>query len=346
MLKGTRRLFLSLVLISLFASSSTQAQQACKKITATTRGQSSVTTTDQRNIEACLREQLQEATGVEKSVRMKTVVEQFRAHREDPANSAAFLDALRAAATAVAQTELARQDLDAMVALGLARGLFDLGGTDSISAWLVGLRSNVEAVRYLSARALASPRIQAVILGTRNLPAGVADALKQAGQAEQSAAPKRQMYRALSQLAFSQNVLDAYLAMMDKEIERLRGPAVRVTGSELPAYRHLASSPLTTDQKGQVVARLGPLLGYAAARYTLQGAPHHEEREEAERCLYFIDEALGSIVTGGGQIRQIMNNAGDALAVRQEVIRWIGDADTNIKGVLNDPPYNLALGAP
>ena len=65
-----------------------------------------------------------------------------------------------------------------------------------------------------------------------------------------------------------------------------------------------------------------------------------------ERCLYFIDEALNSIVPGGGTIRAVMNVGGDASAVRQEVVRWIGDADTNTKGLLNDPPYNLPLGAP
>ncbi len=346
MLMGTRRLFLPLILISIFAAGSTQAQQACKKITAATRSQSSVTPTDQRAIEACLREQLQAAAGLQQSARMKAVVEHFRAHRDDPANSAAFLDALRAAAKTVAETELARQDLDPMVAAGLARGLFDLGGGDSIPAWLVGLESNVEAVRYLSARALASPPMQAVIRVNRDLPATVADALKQAGQTEQGAAAKRQMYRALSKLAFSQNVFDAYMAMMDKDIERFRGGAVRISGSELPAYRHLASSSLTTDQKGQAVARLGPLLGYAAARYKLAGEAHHKETEVAERCLYFIDEALNVIAPGGGTIGLIMGAGGDKLAVRQEVVRWIGDAEANIKGVLNDRPYNLALGAP
>ena len=342
---GTRRLYLSLILTSALASASSQAQQACQKITPAMRGQASVTATDRKAIEACLREQLQAAARLAPSARMKAVVEDFRVHREDPANSAAFLDALRAAATSVAQTELARHNLEPMVALGLARGLFDLGGTESIPAWLVGLKSSVEAVRYLSARALASAPMQTAIRVPRDLPATVAVALKRAGQAEQGAAVRGQMYRALSLLPFSTEVFDAYLAMMDTNLARLRGGAVRIAGAELPAYRQLALAMLNTAQEAQLVARLGPLLRYAAARYEVDGVDHREA-EVVERCLYFIDELLSAIATGGGTIRAIMNAAGGEAAVKQEVARWIGDADTNTKGVLNDPPYNLPLGAP
>lgn len=349
MLMRSRRLPLLLIASLLPGARFSHAQQACQQIESA-RDNINITATARQQIEDCIRAELSAAQRVADDARLKTLVDRFRSHRDNPANSAAFLDALRAGTAKVAESEFARSNLDPLVGIGLARGLFELGGNDSIPAWLVGLKSNIEAVRYLSGRALATNALRNVITGNRNLTAQVTAALEQAGEAEQRASVKRQIYRAVTSLTFSPEVLDALLAMMDKELERLRGGAVRIEGAELPAFQYLAApgvrNALTADNRTQLITRLGPLLGYNARRYASPDIAH-DEGEIVERCLYFIDEVLRAAVpNGGGNIVQVLTDGGDKLMVQQEVVRWIGDPDANAKGVLNDAPHNLPLGAP
>lgn len=348
MLMGTRRLLVLAAILSI-TPRTIQAQPACEGLTATERGQPNISRTTQDQIEQCIRQQLDAAARLGPERRMKAVVESIRAHHRNPANSTAFLVALREAATAVAQNQLARSDIDVRVAAGLARGLFELGGTESLPAWRVGLKSKIEAVRYLSARALTADRFQPAIRAPGNLARDLATELGQAGRAEDRPAVKRQIYRALAKLPFTQEVLDAYLAMMDQTLQRLRGGAVKIEGTELAAYRQIgAGVNLTNEQRTQLVPRLASLLHFTAARYdALNPRDDHEEYEIAERCLFFIEGALAAVVPGGGGgIRGVMRTGGDKSQIRQEVVRWIGDADAGTRGVLNDAPHNLPLGAP
>lgn len=280
----------------------------------------------------------------------RAFVTRLDAERLNVSNSAAFLRALAAAISSVAETRLSRESTNSTVARGLTKAMYDLDRIEAAPGLIAGLSSPSQGARYLSAKGLG--RLADRIEADKGVKVQVIAAVHAAGVREANPYVLRQMYAALVFPSLAPESLNAILAMVDRRIERRREGVRAVDGAEVPVTRYLRDpSPairgaLKNEQKAEIVQRLAFLLRSYAQRYRDSGVPD-EERETIELLLDGIEDILAAFVpSGGGNIRGRMSTDLDPAGIWAETVRWVGDPESQTAGVLNGQPWNVPIGAP
>jgi hypothetical protein len=256
-------------------------------------------------------------TALEKSEaqdKVRRFIESFEAQRLHRANTAAFVDAL---------------------------------AEQTAPAFLEGLGSRVEPVRYLSAKGLVGQ--QDAIAANRNQRNQVVAAVKDAGQAETKGVILQYLYSAIAYRPLTPEVFDAYVAILDARLARRRAGAMKCDGGEIELYEFFRTAAilnsLNNAQKTALVQRLAVLLRMDAQRY---GTPNLDfiEQDHLERCLEGNEAILTPLAGPGGNITQQLSNAAGPSAVLQQMHLWVGNQATGVTGKLSGPPWNIPDGAP
>ena len=288
---------------------------------------------------------------------LKSFRKVFKDQWKNAANTAAFRTQFATQVGVVAQSELAKSTPDPTVHTALAGVLLDVGQPETISGLLVGLKSPVAGTRLLSARGLENLRTP--IGAEKEKFELVLPALREAAGVETSPVVLGRMYEAM---AFPNQVLpvsEAVLAVFQKRRES-RGASM---GAELPAFEWFRNktvlAALSPEQRADLVRRLAAFLRIDAERYADPGlAPPKDDkasdlafvqRDAIERSLDAVEDILTTIpIENGGKIRDELNAGGyeNRMGVLREAAKWVGDAKANTRGVLNDAPWNVPVGAP
>ncbi len=281
----------------------------------------------------------------------------FKDQWKNAANTAAFRTQFATQVGAVAQAELAKPTPDPTVHTALAGVLLDLGQPETIPGLLVGLKSPVPSTRLLAARGLENLRTP--IGAEKEKLELVLPALRDAASVESSPVVLGRMYEAM---AFSNQTLpvsEALLAVFEKRRESGGSAA----GAELPAFEWFRNKTVLTalspEQRAELVRRLAAFIRIDAERYADPGlAPPKDDktsdltfsqRDAIERSLDAVEDILTTIpIENGGKIREALNTSGyeNRMAVLSEAAKWVGDAKANTRGVLNEAPWNVPVGAP
>ena len=281
----------------------------------------------------------------------------FKDQWKNPANTAAFRTQFAVQVGSVAQAELAKSPPDHTSHIALAGVLLDLGQAETIAGLLVGLKSPVASVRLLSARGVENLRTQ--IGAEKDKIDTVLPALRDAAGVETSPVVLARLYEAMSFPNQAVPVSEAILAVLDKR----RGSLGWSASAGLPVlewFRNKAVlTALSPEQRTEMVRRLAVLLRHDAERYADASiAPPKDdraadlaftERDALERSLDALEEILTAIpIENGGKIRGALDAGGyeNRLSVLSEAAKWVGDAKANTRGVLNDAPWNVPVGAP
>jgi hypothetical protein len=293
----------------------------------------------------------------------------FRDYCNRNNSSAAFRTQLATQTTAMAHARFAETDLDPTVAWGLAQALVDMNRPDTFTGLAAGLESPVEIARYLCAKGLAALKDR--ISEDKDTLATAIQALRQAALAETSPVVLGRLYEALNYQEQVADVFDAYLAIFDKRLAFRRGPAVIVDGAEYHAYEFFRASGvlgrLSTDQRVALVQRLAVFLRLDAQRYSSQDLEDkrrtgmrnddkeilipeaYTERKRIEMLLDGAEEILAAVVgSASGNIREELRVGGYVrrAEVLEQAYRWVGNPENQVRGALNEAPWNVALGAP
>lgn len=281
----------------------------------------------------------------------------FAEQWKNSANTPAFRTQFATQATLVAQAELAKASSDPTVPTALAGVLLDLGQPETLPALLVGLKSPVQGTRLLAARGIENLRASLGPEKEKFQP--VLTALRDAALTETSPVVLGRLYEAMTIPGQSVPVSEAILAVFQKRL----GAAGPITGAELPALEWFRNkslmSALTPEMKADLVRLVAGLLRRSAERYSdPQLAPPKDEkasdlsfyeRDAIERTLDAVEEILTTIpIENGGKIRDALNEGGyeNRAGVLREAAKWVGDAQANTRGVLNEAPWNVPVGAP
>ncbi len=289
-------------------------------------------------------------TALEKSEaqdKVRRFIESFEAQRLHRANTAAFVDALAEQTATVAREWFAKKDLSWQTGMALGRVLVSMDRVQTIPAFLEGLGSRVEPVRYLSAKGLVGQ--QDAIAANRNQRNQVVAAVKDAGQAETKGVILQYLYSAIAYRPLTPEVFDAYVAILDARLARRRAGAMKCDGGEIELYEFFRTAAildsLNNAQKTALVQRLAVLLRMDAQRY---GTPNLDfiEQDHLERCLEGNEAILTPLAGPGGNITQQLSNAAGPSAVLQQMHLWVGNQATGVTGKLSGPPWNIPDGAP
>jgi hypothetical protein len=289
-------------------------------------------------------------TALEKSDaedRISRFVKSFEAQRLNRANTAAFVDALAEQTAGVALEWFAKKNLNWQVGMALGRVLVNMDRVQTIPAFVAGIASDAEPVRYLSAKGLV--RQQDAIAANKNQRNQVVAAVKTAGQAETKGVILQYLYSAIAYRPLTQEVFDAYLAILDARLARRRAGALKYDGAEVELYEYFRAGgmpeSLSSAQKTALVQRLAVMLRMDAQRYATPNLDFVEQ-DHLERCLEGNEDILARSVGPGGDIAQQLSNGAGPPAVLQQVHQWVGDQATGVTGKLNGPPWNIEPGAP
>jgi len=343
----------SLILaLSFVASTFAQQPSAEDQAIDAMRALPQIGTSDQRRIQEWLDIQIQKVVAESKENRRaaanafrKTLKGQF----DNSTDSAAFRSQLRAQLAEAAAARFSDAKLDRWVGFGIARVLVDYNAIENFPGFIAGLKCHEELVRYLSAQGLAD--LSAALPGEKEKLDQVVAALKEAGQVETSPAIVARIYAALAYPAQVPAVFDAYMAIFDKRLAAKRAAVGAGEAGEIEAFEFFRNpvvlSALTPDQKNKLVTPLATFMRIDAERYDTADLSF-DEQDRLERRLDAAESVLADIVGAGkgGKIRGELENGGPAArgSVRAEATKWVGDKDS--KGALNDPPYNVPVGAP
>ena len=129
--------------------------------------------------------------------------------------------------------------------------------------------------------------------------------------------------------------------------------AVVVDRAEVGAFEFFRNATvigaMNNDQKSRLVNALAVFLRADAQRYDTADLLF-AEIEAIEQRLQSNEGVLASLQNnGGGDIRGTLDKGGHAAnrqAVLAEAYRWVGDPGSNTAGALNQPPWDVAVGAP
>jgi hypothetical protein len=289
--------------------------------------------------------QLERANDDERIVKF---LDAFEAERLNRANTAAFVDAFAEQTADVAIQWFAKEHADWRIGMALARVLVDMDRVQAVPAFLAGLSSKAQAVRYLSAVGLVGQRN--AVAADNDLRARVVEAVKAAGIAETNGTIIQHLYRVIAFDNLTPDVFEAYMAIFDARLARRRAGAVLCDGGEIEAYEYFRQSnvldALKPSQKEDLVKRLAVFLRFDAERYV---APNlsFQEQDYIERSMDGIEAILAAVTgAGGGQIRQRLSEGAAPSAVLQEARRWYGHEESGTPGKLNDQPWQVPVGAP
>ena len=277
-------------------------------------------------------------------------------------NTPAFTAALTNEMVTVANAEFGKAGARSTVSRSIARALVDMDRPETVPGLIAGVASSDDAARSLCVRGLVMQR--SVIAQDKNLLGQMARAVQAAGVKESSPVVLGRLYEAIAITSDVGAVFGAFTAIFDARLASLGAGAVKVDGAEIFALQFFivqgVQAGLDANQKAELVRRLAVFLRAYAQRYNDPAivpaagstAPDlgYYEREKLERLLVLSEEVLEGIVgTGkGGTIRDVLGaNGFDGRAdVLREARRWVGSADGNTRGALNDAPWNVPIGAP
>jgi hypothetical protein len=274
---------------------------------------------------------------------------------ENPQNSRAFSAELARQTAQIATGDFGRADADPFVTGGLARVLLDMNRIETQPALVAGLKSSVEAVRYLSARGLAELR-QAIANDAVKFNE-VVGALRMLVLTETSPVVLSHAFRALAYSGANQvpTVFEVYMAAFDRRLEARRGGAVAADGAEVEAYEFFRApgvlETLGNPQKVELANRLAVYLRLDAERYATPDLKFYEIAD-IERLLDGGEAILSSPAmlgaNAGGTIRDALDRVGHegCTEIPPQAYLWVGDPTSNTPGALNAAPWNVPVGAP
>lgn len=280
----------------------------------------------------------------------------------NPRNTQPFQSQFATQMGAVANGEFAKRGLDITVSRGLARVLVDLNASETIPGLAAAIGSQDQATRFLGVKGLTAQR--KAIGADQTLFTRVIALLRDAATSETDAVVLGQLYRSMAFPKQAASIIDAYLAVFDRRLAHRRGPAVAADGAELDAFEFFRTdgvlNQLNDDQKKALVARLAVFLRLDAERYSDPAIappgeasaqdPDFYERDRIERSLDAVESILETVVGKGkgGTVRIVLNAQGydGRVAVSKEAYRWVGDVNGNTRGALNEPPWDVPVGAP
>ena len=285
----------------------------------------------------------------------------FRDQYRNSENSEPFQLQLAVQTASVASSEFAKPDLDPTVAHVLARALVDMERVETAAGLIAGLESTSAVVRLLCANGLAARRD--AIAADPQLLGNAVQALRKAGAVETQPVVLGRIYGALAYANEVPAVFDAYIDLFDKRLERRRGSAVIADGAEDYAFEFFRTggvlAALNAGQKAELARRLAVFFRLDAQRYNQADlAPPKEEstidagfdeRDKIERLLVSNEETLLALVTRGEKaIAEELKSGGYAqrAEILQHVYKWVGHPETKERGILNEAPWNVDVGAP
>jgi hypothetical protein len=342
MSKGARSLCLVFVVLGFLAVEASHAQLD------SIRTLDDIGRADARLINEWVTQKVNELRRANDDERIVRFLDAFEAERLNRANTAAFVAAFAEQTADVALQWFAKEDSDWRIGMALARVLVDMDRVQAVPAFLAGLDSKAQAVRYLSAVGLVGQRN--AVAADNDLRARVVDAVKTAGIEETNGTIIQHLYRVIAFDTLTPDVFDAYMAIFDARLARKRGGAVLWDGGEIEAFEYFRKSSvlgaLKPAQKVDLVQRLAVFLRFAAERYV---APNlsFQEKDYIERSMDGMEAILEAVTgSGGGQIRERLSEGAAPPALLQEARRWYGHEESDIPGTLNGDPWKVAKGAP
>ena len=310
----------------------------------TIRSRTDIGESDQRRIADWMRDEI--AGGRP----FKEFRRRFSEQYNDAGNTQQFRTQFAVQATGVAAEKFRSGALIGDNAHAVAQALVDLKRIEVHPALLVCLNAADVRARYLCADGLVELKRQ--IASDNALFASTVEALREAGRKEQSGVVLGRIYDALAIPEKVGAVFADYVQLLDARLAVRRNGGAINGGPELYAFEFFrlpaVRNALDPNQKAQLVARLAVFLRLDAARYAAPNLDFNEI-DRLERTLDAAEEILAALVPeGGGKIRDALSSGGVQAAptVMAEVYRWIGDANANSPGALNQPPWNVAVGAP
>ena len=270
--------------------------------------------------------------------------------REAPDTTQPFRDELAERIGVFAESPLSDENLPPGRATELLRTLIDLDDVRTRPGLVAGLKLPHPSVRYLAVKGLRQLRDR-LASDPAQVPAFV-DALREAGVRESNGVVAERIYDALAFSTPTPEVIAAFDAILGARIERYARGAVFADEAESTAISYLSAITLNRDQRAAFVGRLAVLLRIDVERYLagLQAQFNPGQRNAIERRVYiteeFISRAVGSAGLDVGNVRRALAGpeAGITAAIQFELNKWIGTPET--QGVLNQPPWNVPVGAP
>lgn len=311
------------------------------------RGAATVSPEQKTRIGAWLGEKLAKVEQGRTPEAARSFLTEVDAEWRNSANSLAFVDAMAEQTANLAKAQFAKPDLDGTVGMALAVALSDMNSKEAWPAFLVGLESPLQSVRYVSARGLVARMKD--FSGDAKQRAEVIAAVKKAAVKETNGFILQHMYKAIAFPALDPEAFGTFLAVFDARLQVRRAGAQAVDPGEIEAFDYFAQpailGALDQAKKVELASRLAVFLRMHAQRF---GAGNVGSEE-----FFFIGAGLSAnetilsaiVVSGGGNIQGVLG-AGAGAAVMQEAVRWVGDAATQTKGVLNDAPWSVPIGAP
>lgn len=273
-------------------------------------------------------------------------VNAFRTESAHAQNSNSFKQRLAEQTARRFASELqSNAELDPRVAEAFARALLAMENVAAMNGLVAGLRAkSYPAVRYLSAKALAAliPAIQA----DQGLTASTLQVLKSAGAEETSPAVLQQIYEAMYYRERLNVAVPAILDLMEAQL-KLRANAPAGSAAEEPVIAFLKREIAGIQDRNRLVGILAAHLRLDVERY-LSPNVSPAEKDDLERIIDAVEGLLAQIVSPTSpapNVRDAMKkpeNQNAAMPV--ELAKWIGSEQS--RGVLNDPPWNVPVGAP
>lgn len=336
------------------AVSRAQAQSAEDQAIDVFRGNQTIGASDQSRIKAWVESRvvvLVAAANADGPGALQAFRGAVESQRTNPGNSAAFRTALAQQLGAVAASRFDGATLDRWTAQGMAQAMLEFNRVETIDGLVACLKSSTSVARYLCVRGLASQ--QRKIAGDNAKLSRVIGALKEAGESETDPVALAHIYLALSYPSQASAVVDAYLAILTKRIALRRGAAVAVDRAEVDAFEFFRNATvigaMNNDQKSRLVNALAVFLRADAQRYDTADLLF-TEIEAIEQRLQSNEGVLASLQgSGGGDIRGTLDKGGHSTnhqAVVAEAYRWVGDPGSKTVGALNQPPWDVPVGAP
>lgn len=292
----------------------------------------------------------------------RTFLTRLEAQRKNAANTNAFLTQLATQAAVVADQTFKQSNGSVTASRALARMMTVLRAPETIPGLLAGLTATDSSTKFLCLKALTN--LRSAINQDNNLSNQIIQALRAAGAIENDPIVLGQIYVALSIPNDLTASMDIYLEIFDRRLNARRQQTTKVDSAELFAFEIFRQpnnlNKLNQNQKASLVQRLAVFLRMDAVRYndptmappTVPKLPDLSfyERDKIERRMDAAEDIISAIAGSnkGGQLRDVLNNKGYAgrTNILEEVYKWMGKAESNTRGPLNDAPWNVPVGAP
>lgn len=291
----------------------------------------------------------------------KTFRTRFTSQRNNLNNTNTFITQLATQTATIATNTFKQGNRKISANRAIARVLVDMSTIETLPALLAGLSSSDQTTRYFCAKGISN--LRTTITQNKNSLNQVMQALRSAGKAETNAVVLGQIYRTISISNEPASALDAYLDIFDQRLSKRRNQDVISERAELYAFEYFLQTGMTnglnSNQQSNLIQKLAVFLQLDANRLNdptimppadkKQPDLGFNERDIIFRKLVVIEEILENVVGAGkgGDIRNIINEGFEGRTnILTEVVRWVGDANTNQSGVLNTAPWNVKIGAP